>query len=111
MRAANSSRKFFLCTGECVRADQLRDYPRSHIIGELRYIEDQGQMVSALAVYANSLPTNAMLSVEMDICVEIIGDARRIKCRFPNCHHHLKRWQIGRTAFMQLQRRYGKAML
>jgi len=94
-----------------VQADQLGNYPNSHIIGELRYVLEHGEMVSALALYTNSLRTNGTPSIEMDVCMEIIGDARMIKCRYPDCSYHLKRWHMGRTAFMQLQRWYVKAML
>ncbi len=50
MSAQKLVRKFFLCTGECVRADQLRDYPGSHIIGELHYVLDEGQRLTAWRV-------------------------------------------------------------
>ena len=110
MSTLKTTRKFFLCTGECVPGDQLASYPSSHIIGELCYVLDEGQRVSALAVYEKSLPSSNVPPVETEIRVEIIGDARRIKCRYPNCYHY-KRWMIGKAAFMQMQQRYGKPML
>lgn len=110
MNRSKSTRKYFLCTGECVPADRLADYTESHIIGELCYVMDEGQRLSALAVYENSLPSSAIPPREVEIRVQIIGDARRIKCTIPDCKH-AKRWEIGRQSFMQLQQRYGKAML
>lgn len=109
MSASKPVRKFFLCTGECVPVDQLGNYPESHIIGELRYVLDDGQRVSALMVYEVSLPTNVHPPVEPEIRAEIIGDARRIKCTQTDCYR-VKRWVLGRQSFMQLQQRY-KAML
>jgi len=110
MSASKAVRKFFLCTGECVPADHLADYPGSHIIGELRYVLDEGQRISALAVYEESLPSDRIPPFEIEIRAEIIGDARRIKCTISHCKH-VKRWEIGRQTFIQLQQRYGKAML
>jgi len=110
MSTATSVRKFFLCTGECIPGDQLANYPASHIIGELRYVTDEELRLTALAVYESSLPTSRVPPIEVEIRVEIIGDARRIRCTISHCRH-AKRWEIGRSAAMQLQQRYGKAML
>lgn len=100
-----AGRRFFLCTGQCVTFDQLEKYPRSHIIGELRYVTDEGRKVTALAVYESSLHSNNAPVVLPPIRVEIIGDARRIKC---TCCHHRERWEIGKVAFMALMQRYGR---
>jgi len=107
--SASPVRKFFLCTGQCVPADRLGDYPNSHIIGELHYVEDEGQRLTALAVYEVSLGCNAVPPERIHIRVEIIGDARRIKCTVLHCKH-LKRWEIGRSTMMQIVRRYEKAL-
>jgi hypothetical protein len=106
MSASKPVRKFFLCTGQCVQADQLRDYPGSHIIGELHYVEDEGQRLTALAVYEVSLPSNSIPSVNIRIRAEIIGDARRIKCTYLDCTYYLKQWRIARAAALQLAQRY-----
>lgn len=98
-----ASRRFFLCTGQCVTFDQLEKYPRSHIIGELRYVTDEGRKVTALAVYEKSVGVKDPPVVLPPIRVEIIGDARRIKC---TCCHHRERWEIGKAAFMALMQRY-----
>ena len=89
--------------------DQLPHYPESHIIGELRYVLEEGKRVSALALYEASLPTNSNPPDEPEIRAEIIGDARGIKCTQSDCYR-AKRWVLGRQSFMQLQQRY-KAML
>jgi len=105
MSASKPVRKFFLCTGECVKADQLSAYPNSHIIGELHYVIDEGQSLTALAVYEVSLPTNIVPPYNVHIRAEIIGDARRIRCTFRNCQRY-KRWEIGKAALVQLSQRY-----
>ncbi len=98
-----AGRRFFLCTGQCVTFDQLEKYPRSHIIGELRYVTDEGRKVTTLAVYEASVSSRDAPVVLPPIRVEIIGDARQIKCT--RCHHR-ERWEIGKAAFMALMQRY-----
>ena len=105
MRTSMATRKFFLCTGQWVTVEQLANYPYSHIVGELRYALDEYQSVSVLAVYENSLPSNIIPPTRPDVRVEIIGDARRIRCTISYCEH-FNRWEIGRSAFLQLSRRY-----
>jgi len=95
-------RKFFLCTGQAVTVDQLSQHPNSHIIGELSYVIDEGRKVTALAVYELSLFVSDVPDEFPAVRVEIIGDARRIKC---TCCDHRERWEIGKTAFMQLLKR------
>lgn len=103
-------RKFFLCTGECVQWFELVNFPESHIIGELRYVPFEGEKVTALAVYEISLPTSMIPPIKTEIRVEIIGDARRIRCTVRTCEQ-LKRWEIGRPALHRLIQRYEHAML
>lgn len=102
-----AGRRFFLCTGQCVTFDQLEKYPHSHIIGELRHVTDEGRKVTALVIYKTSLHSNNAPVVLPPIRVEIIGDARRIKC---TCCTHRERWEIGKAAFMALMRRYRQEM-
>jgi hypothetical protein len=64
---------------------------------------EEGRKVTALAVYETSLPSNNMPVILPPIRVEIIGDARRIKC---TCCHHRERWEIGKAAFIVLMWRY-----
>jgi hypothetical protein len=109
MSASKSARRFFLCTGQCVLADELGNYIESHIIGELRYVVEQGERVTALAVYESSLPVSMIPSIDLHIRVEIIGDARGIRCTC--CHRQYKRWEIGKVAVRQLLQRYQRAML
>jgi len=100
-------RRFFLCTGECVTADKLAQYPESHIIGELRYIADEGSnKVTALARYDVSVGVDHVPPSLPKIDVYIIGDARRIKCRVEGCEN-TQRWEIGKARFLQLMKRYG----
>lgn len=96
-------RKFFLCTGQAVPGDQLAKYPNSHIIGELRYVVDEGSKVTALAVYELS---RAIVDIPADmpeLRAEIIGDARRIKC---TCCCNPSRWEIGAAAREVILRKY-----
>jgi len=98
-------RRFFLCNGHTVTFDLLERYPHSHIIGELKHMEYDDRRIIALAVYETSLPVNDQPVIVPPIRVEIIGDARRIKCtRCPHC----ERWEIGKGAFLAFMRRYRK---
>jgi hypothetical protein len=106
MSASKLARKFFLCTGECVKADQLAKYPNSHIIGELRYLSDDGLMLTALARWEESISTSAVLPINPEVDIDVIGDARNIKCRYPRCRNKKKAWKIGRAALMQISQRY-----
>lgn len=106
MNTSKPVRKFFLCTGQCVQGDQLREYPGSHIIGELHYVEDEGQRLTALAVYEVSVPSSTIPPEHVRIRAEIIGDARRIKCTYLGCIYFLKQWRIARAAALQLAHRY-----
>ena len=101
-----SDRKFFLCSGQAVTVEQLEKYPDSHVLGELRYLSDEGRKVTALAVYEVSLSIKDVPETLPEIRVEIIGDARRIKC---TCCKNRERWEIGKAAFLQLMSRYGNA--
>ena len=103
-------RRFFLCTGEAVTAEQLYRYPDSHIIGELRYVVDEGRRVTALARWECSVSTRDDLPLKPDVDVYLIGDARDIKCRCPGCTNK-ERWEIGQAAFLQLMSRYGKVTI
>jgi hypothetical protein len=97
------NRRFFLCTGQKVTFAELGNYPHSHIIGELRYLSDEGQKVTALAVYDFS---RAVIDVPADmpeLRAEIIGDARRIKC---TCCTNRERWEIGAAARELILRKY-----
>lgn len=100
-------RRFFLCTGQCVTFDQLDKYPHSHILGELRYVMDEDRKVTALAVYELSLPVEDPPIALPPVRVELIGDARRIKC---TCCLHRERWEIGKAAFLALRKRYEKVV-
>ena len=104
-----SERKFFLCTGQVVPAEHLCKHPDSHIIGELRYVMDGNDQhkraVTALAVYETACSTENAPAALPDIRVEIVGDARNIKCTC--CDNH-ENWEIGKAAFLQLMSRYGK---
>lgn len=103
-----SDRRFFLCTGQAVTIEQLPDYPLSHIIGELRYIMDEGRKVTALARWEVSVSTFIVIvPLRPVVDVYLIGDARNIKCRYHGCDR-VERWEIGQAAFMRLMSRYGK---
>jgi len=98
-------RRFFLCTGQCVKYSDLHKYPESHILGELRYVTDESRQVTALALYETPVSAVTVPPLKPVIVVYIIGDARLIKCRFADCTK-LQRWEIGKAAFEQLMQRY-----
>lgn len=89
------SRTFKLCTGETVSEEKLGSYPNSHIIGELRYVSDEGRRVTALAVYEKSVCVEQVPYAVPPLRAELIGDARKIKCTL--CIHR-ERWEIGKAA-------------
>lgn len=104
-----SNPRYFLCTGECVKYEDLHLYPHSHIMGELRHVVDEGHKVTALARYEVSVSAANVPPLNPEIDVLLIGDARNIKCRSAGCEHR-QRWEIGKAAFMQLMSRYGKVV-
>jgi hypothetical protein len=98
-------RRFFLCTGQVVKYSDLHKYPDSHILGELRYITDEGKKVTSMALYDVPACANEVPPLKPEIRVYLIGDARNIKCRYPKCER-VERWEIGKAAFQQLLQRY-----
>jgi|JI8StandDraft_1071087.scaffolds.fasta_scaffold139664_3 hypothetical protein len=102
-----AKRRFFLCTGECVEYADLHLHPKSHILGELRYLTDDGRKVTALALYETTVRADQVPPLKPDIRVYLIGDARMIKCRNAGCEN-AQRWEIGKAAFDQLMKRYQK---
>ena len=103
----SSERRYFLCTGECVPFRDLYKFPNSHIIGHLRYVVRDGHRLTALAVYEISANTKQVPPIDPEIRVELIGDARNIKCRYYGCRRK-EYWEISKAAFMQLIQRYQK---
>ncbi len=93
---------FKLCTGQEVKFDKLDQYPHSHIIGELRYVLDDGVKVTALALYEQSVPVTDPPPFRPPVRVEIIGDARRIKC---TCCIRREKWNAGKAALRQMAQR------
>ena len=104
-----SDPQYFLCTGECVKYEDLHLYADSHSIGELRYVVDEGRKVTALARYDVSVSAALVPPINPEIDVILVGDAREIKCRAGGCTRK-ERWEIGKAAFMQLMSRYGKVV-
>ena len=104
-----TERRYFLCTGECVPYSELYKFPNSHILGHLRYVVDEGRKVTALAVWEISVSAQLVPTLDPEIRVEIIGDARNIRCRHAGCDRS-ERWEIGKAAFLQLMQRYGKVV-
>ena len=97
--------RYFLCTGECVRLEDLYKYPDSHIIGVLTYVTDEGRKVTGLARWEVSVTATRVPPISPLVDVVLIGDARDIRCRFDGCGNR-QRWEIGKAAFMQLMERY-----
>lgn len=101
-----SERRFFLCTGQCVTYKDLYKYPESHILGELRYLTDEGRRVTALALYETPVSAAQVPPVTPVIVVHIIGDARLIKCRHAGCTRY-QRWELGKAGIQALLDRLG----
>ncbi len=98
-----SDRLFFLCTEVAVGAGWLSKHPQSHIIGELVRVPDDEIMVTALAYYETSVPVISPPEVLPPIRMEIIGNARRIKC---TCCKRLVRWEISKAAARNVIKKY-----
>jgi hypothetical protein len=91
---ASNPRRFYLCTGQCVTADKLEQYPDSHIIGELRYVTEEGRKnVTALMVYKRSLPVTRMPQAMPKVLCRQLGDVRAFECQYPKCGN-LWDWHI-----------------
>jgi hypothetical protein len=101
-----ADRRFFLCTGQCVEYKDLYKFPQSHILGELRYVTDEGRRVTALALYEIPVSATEVPPLKPSIIVHIVGDARMIRCRFADCTKS-QRWELGRAAFLALMDRMG----
>ena len=101
-----NERRFFLCTGQSVKYSDLHKYADSHILGELRYITDEGRKVTSLALYETPVSAGTVPPVKPVIIVHIIGDARLIKCRYADCSKS-QRWELGRAGFLALMDRMG----
>ena len=99
-------RRFFLCSGQCVEEKDLYKYPDAHILGDLRYVTDEGRKVTALALWL--VPTSArMVPPLLPVVVAfLVGDARMIRCRFADCARS-QRWEIGRGGMLALMGRVG----
>lgn len=106
MPSSPAVRRFFLCTGQCVAYKDLHKYPDSHILGDLRYLTDEGRRVTALALYETPVSAATVPPVRPVILVHIIGDARLIKCRFAGCTKS-QRWELGRLGILALMDRMG----
>lgn len=101
-----AKRRFLLCTGQCVYHEDVYKYADSHIIGELRYVTDEGRKVTALALYETPVSSGVVPPIAPSIIVYIVGDARMIKCRFAGCNRS-QRWELGRAGFLALMNRMG----
>lgn len=106
MPSSLSERRFFLCTGHCVTYKDLYKHSDSHILGELRYLTDEGRKVTALALYEMPVSADQVPPLKPGIIAYIIGDARMIKCRYADCTRS-QRWEISRAGFLTLMDRMG----
>jgi hypothetical protein len=107
---STNNRKFYLCCGHVVEYDELYKFPKSHILGELRYVTDEERRVTGLAIYEKSVSATLVPPLKPDIRLVVVGDARQIRCTHPGCERK-DRWEIGRAAFLALVQRYEKEML
>lgn len=98
-----SSRLFFLCTGQAVGVEWLTQHRDAHIVGEIIRVMEDGLQVTALAQYTHAVPTATPPEALPEIHEETIGNARRIKCQA--CHRRYQ-WRIGKAAAQNVVRRY-----
>lgn len=78
----NHVRKFMLCTGQVKTLDELIDYPKSHIIGEITTVGlfRLKRKFTALALYEDSVKINNVPEVLPEIRTYQIGLATFTKC-------------------------------
>ena len=74
--------KYFLCTGQIVKYEDLSTHPESHIIGHLCYVMDEGKQVTAMARWDESVACYQVPPLKPTVDCLIIGDVRRIRCRY-----------------------------
>jgi hypothetical protein len=79
-------------------------YPHSHILGELRYVMDEGRRVTGLALWDHPVAADEAIPMMPVVIAVIIGDARMIRCR--RCDRS-QRWEIGRAGILALMGRLG----
>jgi hypothetical protein len=101
-----ADKRYFMCNGRAVKYTDLYKHPNLHIIGDLRYLVDEGKRVTALARWEKSHPTDAVPPIDPEIDLYIIGDARSIKCRHAGCDRH-PRWEMGKAAISALLEKMG----
>jgi hypothetical protein len=89
-----------------VKLSDLHKYSESHILGDLRYMTDEGRRVTALALWETQVSAGTVPPLKPVILVYIIGDARLIKCRCADCTRS-QRWEIGKAGFLALMDRMG----
>lgn len=73
-------RRFFLCNRKIVEESDLHLYPEAHILGDLRYMTDEGQQVVAFALWDEPVSATQVPPLAPVIRQCTIGDARLILC-------------------------------
>ncbi len=99
-------RRFFLCTGQVVAAEDAWRFTGSHILGDLRDMslpscidslaertEEEGR-VPALALWLTPVDCLRVPPLHPEIVAYILGEARLIRCRFEGCGR-MQRWERG----------------
>lgn len=69
-----------------------------------------GQSIMVLARWEVSTCASAVPPLDPVIDMEIIGDVRNMKCRYPNCKR-VQKWELGKAAFLVLMSRYNTEQL
>jgi hypothetical protein len=104
-----SPNRYMLCTGQIVTRDRMSLFPKSHIVGALRYVEDEGARVLALVVFERSVSVADVVGGVLvlgiqEIRIWVIGDARGVKCTVASCKK-VQRWEIDDHAYQALRRK------
>lgn len=100
-----TERRFFLCTGQCVAYKDLYKYPKSHILGELRYVTYESRSVTALAIYEKPVSAATVPPVN-PVIVDYTLVSPIVKCRYADCTR-VQRWEIGKSGMLALMDRMG----
>ena len=99
-------RRFVLCTGRVVYAQEAYQFPEAHILGDLRNMTLEGRLVPSLALWLTPADTLHVPPLHPEIVAYIIAEARLIRCRFEGCKR-VMRWDASREVMEALMERWG----
>lgn len=104
-RQVTNRRRFVLCTGRVVYAQEAYQFPEAHILGDLRNMTLEGRSVPSLALWLTPVDNLHVPPLHPEIVAYIIAEARLIRCRFEGCRR-VMRWDTSREVMEALRERW-----